>query len=644
MNHRLRIALLCLATALPAAANALTFSAEDYRVGRSTSGARTTSELDLRAEGRTWVRLAVAREGDWLQLHLPALAPGRYRVAIVAMDHRAAPACVVAIGEADGSNLQRIGELPAGSATESVHWTNHRFRRIDVGEVSLALPGFRTLRFTATTAPGGDDAAIGIDALYLTPIADPELVPPAGLRADVGGPVHAVLHWQPATAAGEASGFLIERRGRPAEDWTACGYAPAGARQFVAAGLYPKTHYSFRVRPWSPRGLGAASAEASVTTAAVDATWRGALIRREATPQHRRSGEGSIVALRDGRLLMFYNAQDRIDDFAEFAIFRMESADGGVTWSPSTPHLANPGGPNGYLMPSLLRLRDGSIGFSYARRDNRTLQAQRVYRVSHDDGATWSEETVITRDLPLDHAGYRFTGATGPHDRLIQAENGNLLLPFHLTTGRGTHDRDPASDRSGPLLVSATVVYRSADLGRTWARVFGPALVKSTLQAAPYPYHWIDQLTSEPGLVETGPGRFLLQVRNPSGFFYQARSIDSGWTWTPLHQSPINAPLSPARLFAVAPGVIGMAFNPWVDPRETNLGRRFALGTLLSRDEGASWEHFRLLDLSDPDERAGNFCYPYFHRDQHALHAFYFGGRGLDMTYRRLPPDWFVAP
>lgn len=638
------IAALSVATSLAAGqmpAESRTIIAGDYHVGRTTSGLRTTTEIDQRAEGREWVKLASVKDGDWLQLHLPGLRPGRYAVAVRFIDHASAPACDVAFGEADGSELISIGTLPAGSKVEHAHWTTYGFRQVDVGEVTFPLPGFKTIRFTAHAVDGAA-GQIGIDSIILTEIIDPALNAPADLQINAQGPVNFNVSWK-AEKHGE-TGFFIERRGRPFSEWTLCGYVPGGTDRFVATGMCPNTPYEIRIRGWSARGLGPVSAMIESRTLPVGTVWQGKLIQSGDANTRGRAGEGSVVKLRDGCLLMYYNEQARVDDFAPFAIFRTESSDDGETWSKGEPLLTDATGRTGYMMPSLLRLRDGRLGFTYARRENDTLAAHRVFRISTDEGKTWSEETVITADLPLTRFGYTFTGATGPHDRLIQAANGDLFVPFHLTTGHGTHDVDPFNDRSGDLLICATVVYRSSDLGRTWQRVFGPEILKGTLQTAPYAYYWTDQLLAEPSLVETQPGHLLLHMRNPSGFFYQARSSDHGTTWTPVHQSPVNASLSPAKLLNVAPGVIAMAFDPWVEPHEGNLGRRFALGTMVSRDEGRTWENFKLLELSDPTVRPGNFCYPYFFDDGSHLHAFYFGGRGLDMTYRRLPSGWFLTP
>jgi hypothetical protein len=234
-----------------------------------------------------------------------------------------------------------------------------------------------------------------------------------------------------------------------------------------------------------------------------------------------------------------------------------------------------------------------------------------------------------------------FTGATGPHDRLIQTENGDLLLPFHLTTGHGDTDTDPYHDRVPPLLVAATVVYRSSDSGATWRRIFGPVFLKGTSQRTPYRYHWFDQVLSEPTLVEHAPGHLLLMMRNPSGFIQQARSTDYGETWTPVHASNVRAPLAPPKLLSVGPGRIALVFNPWVDFHAGNLGARFALGSLVSDDGGRTWHGFEALDFADPAAGDWQFSYPFFFRTPDAWHAFYFGPRGFDLMHRPLPADWF---
>lgn len=609
------------------------FEVEAFDVGRLTSGPPTTTEIDPRASAREWVRFVAARPGDWVQFTLPGLYAGRFALKLRhALPADAAP-CVVEIGEADGSDRRTVGHLGPSPEPARLHPSGHVFRLSQLEQVALERPGFKTLRFTARSA-----GVIGIDMVAVSPQSDQRLAPPDNLRIITSGPVHMELAWTGTDESG--AGVLIERRGPPSQGWRLVGHAPAKATRFVSAGLRPNTQYEHRVLRYSDRGLGRASDAVTARTPEGWANARGRTIQTSGA----RAGEGSVVKLRDGRLLMYYNVQPKVGDFTAFDLFQTESSDGGLTWTEGRPFLRDPGGTTGFMMPSLLRLDNAAIALVYAQRSQADLSAHRFCRISTDDAQSWSEPVKITTDLPLIADGRTFTGATGPHDRLVQLANGDLLIPFHLTTGFADKDNDPCNDRAGHLLVCATVVYRSPDRGRTWQRVFGPVTLKGTAQAIPYPHHWHDQVLMEPALVEHAPGQLLLHMRNQSGFFYQARSTDGGLAWSPVEQSPIAAPISPAKLLAIEPGVIAVVFNPWVDPSESNLGRRFALGSMISRDGGLTWENFKILDMIDPARGPSLLCYPYFFRDGATLHAFYFGPRGMTMAHQRLPGTWLTDP
>jgi len=603
-------------------------------VGRTSSGAVAVTDLDGRASGTQWVRFESSAGGEWMQFTLPNVPPGRYQLALGYQGSTGAGSWRIEWREADGARpvtLHPNFDFTARTAVGAHGHRQYAFRTAEVGFVSNALPGYRTIRFTrldATATP----AQIGFASLTLLPAPGLELAVPT-LKLGETGSTHQELRW-PAGAAHES--MLIERAKAGDTEWLSVGYAPASAGRFDSAGLLPQSIYRHRIRFFNTAALGPASAVVEARTAALEASPLGSVI--DATGA--RLGEGSVARLKDGRMLMLLNYQDRIDDFGTFSIQRKESRDNGASWSPIEPMLHDDSGNTGYLMPSILRLQSGGLGFSYAVRNNQDLRSNRVYQFSVDEGATWSDRVVITHDLPLTHEGIVFTGATGPHDRLIQAANGDLFLPVHYTTGRGDEDRDPHHNNTPPLLISTTVVYRSIDGGAKWQRVFGPVLLKGTSQRSPYAYHWFDQVLSEPSLVEYAPGQLLLMMRNQSGYIQQSRSLDGGTTWSPVHAAPVRAGLAPPKLLPVGPGRIALIFNPHVNLHQGNLGDRFVLGSLVSDDGGLSWHAYRTLDVNPP-EQGRWLCYPFFIRNTDSWLAFYFGPDTFDLCFRKLPADWF---
>jgi len=520
---------------------AVSWELESSTVGRTTNGPASQTSRDSRASAGQWVKFEGHAVDDWIQFTLPNVPPGRHRMVLGYQGSTTAGAWKIEWREADASGPIVVNSgvgfhLP--TPAEAHGHRQYQFRSAETGITSSALPGYRTVRFTRTSATESR-SPIGFDRLTLIPAPNRALPEPT-LRVETVGSTHQVLRW---AAGAEAVGSILVERADPGSDeWISIGYAPSSAGRFDSAGLRPQTSYRHRIRYFSDDALGPASLETEAATTALEASPLGSVLDSSGA----RLGEGSIVRLKNGRLLMLLNYQDRVDDFSTFSIQRKESVDNGNTWSPITPMFVDPSGATGYLMPSILRHSNGTIGLTYSVRNNRDLQANRVFRVSSDEGVTWSDPVVITHDLPVRHEGLIFTGATGPHDRLIQTENGDLFLPVHFTTGKGDEDRDPHHDNTPPLLISATVVYRSMDSGQTWRRVFGPVLLKGTSQRTPYAYHWNDQVLSEPSLVEYAPGRLLLMMRNQSGFIQQARSLDNGETWSPVTPLPF-APAWPHR-------------------------------------------------------------------------------------------------
>ena len=618
------------------------YEAEAADVGRTTSGLATRTESDARASEAAWVRFSGEAPGDWVQFTLPAVQPGRYALVLTHRSDESMGRWRVEFGEADGSHRQMIhagydmNEFPEGSAPGVLRLEHHRpgFRSATVGHVELAAPGYKTLRLTLLERDEGA-RQLGLDAVALVPDFTDSLLAPDSLGVTSSGPFHVDLEWTDSNHG--TAGHLIERRGPPDEEWTVVGHTPAGITRFVSTGLQPSTRYEHRVRAFTSKGLGEPSAANAHSSAQAPDQPLGTAVRQSKG----RIGEGTVLGLNDGRLLMYLNAQDAVNDFSVFKIVQQTSQDGGQTWSEVSPVFEDPTGKTAYLMPSLLRLADGGLGLSYCVRTQSNLSAQRVFQRSQDEGATWSDPVVITGDLPLVHDGRTFTGATGPHDRLVQLTNGDLLLPVHLTTGRGDRDDDPFHDRIPSLLVSATVVYRSADQGQSWQRIFGPVSLKGTSQRTPYRYHWFDQVLSEPSLVESSPGHLLLFMRNQSGFFQQATSADFGSTWSPIHQSSVRAPLSPPKLLKLDTHTIALLFNPWVDRSQGNLGARFALGAMISDNDGKTWRNFQVIDGGDPAARSWLFCYPFLHRDDRGWQVYYFGPSGFSLMRRNLPMDWF---
>src|SRR5262249_41353947 len=139
--------------------------------------------------------------------------------------------------------------------------------------------------------------------------------------------------------------------------------------------------------------------------------------------------EGSIVVLRDGRLLYATTEfSGTTSDFAAARIVAVESADGGRTWSAPRALQENVGGLD-VMSVTLRRLSgparfDGPIGLFYLIK-NSTNDLQVYWRVSDDEGATFGNPRRITAE-----PGYHVLN----NDRITVLSRGRLIVPIASTT------------------------------------------------------------------------------------------------------------------------------------------------------------------------------------------------------------------
>ncbi len=88
------------------------------------------------------------------------------------------------------------------------------------------------------------------------------------------------------------------------------------------------------------------------------------------TAEHPRNGEGDIIQLKDGRLLLAWTRFLKGgSDFSPAEIAAMTSSDGGKTWSEPYVLQPNIGGTN-VMEVSFLRLQNGEILLGYCVKDS----------------------------------------------------------------------------------------------------------------------------------------------------------------------------------------------------------------------------------------------------------------------------------
>jgi hypothetical protein len=293
------------------------------------------------------------------------------------------------------------------------------------------------------------------------------------------------------------------------------------------------------------------------------------------TDSNPRSGEGDIVELSDGRLLLAYTEfYGGSADHSAARISGRISGDGGLTWDPPFVLQPNVGAMN-VMSVSLERLSSGALGFLYLVK-NGPGDCRAHFRASDDEGATWSEAVPATPEL-----AYHVVN----NDRLVQLSGGRLIVPT-CTYPAGIDDR---------RLNWATVFY-SDDMGHTWQRSPSHLAVDGS-----------ESGMQEPGVVELKDGSLLMFIRCDLGYIYQARSTDQGLTLTEPEPTPLRAPVSPCTLKRIpSTGELLVVWNNRADhPASEPFSRRTPLTSAVSRDEGLTWDHVQDIE----DDRSRTYCY-----------------------------------
>ena len=335
-----------------------------------------------------------------------------------------------------------------------------------------------------------------------------------------------------------------------------------------------------------------------------------------ATEAHPRNTEASMVALRDGTLILAYTRFDRAsrDDSAASIVLK-RSLDQGATWGEDELLQKNTGAMN-VMSASLLRMADGRIALFYLQKDAHS-QCAGYFRTSSDEARSWSDAVLST---PVE--GY----TVGMNDVLVQLDSGRLLIPVQNAIECWT-DREHYT----------SFACVSDDGGSTW---------RASANRVDVPKRG----AMEPGIVTRRDGSLLMHMRTQLGGVYYAESLDDGETWSEPWHSGVVAPESPAKIKPLGSGgELLMVWNHVYEPGANHCGPRRPLSAALSSDEGKSWHHEILLE----DDESHTDAYPSIYAHEDYVHLPYFTesasagfqtGLGLreamiSLVYRRLPLD-----
>ena len=309
---------------------------------------------------------------------------------------------------------------------------------------------------------------------------------------------------------------------------------------------------------------------------------------------------GSIVALKDGSLLwalpVLRDAPPSGVVSGQVLSFGIEgriSTDGGRTWrKPFSIQPAIPG-VNEVICPTLRRLSNGELLFTYTLIIHGELTYTHTYAChSSDEGKTWSHPLCAT---PYSGA----MGLTQP-DKTIQLSGGRLIIPV---------------EGVGPKGYMISFCYYSDDNGHAWYPSKKPADAGFC--------------TDEASVVELKDGRLLMVFRTDRGYLGKAFSKDRGEMWTDEQLTKLPSPCAPEFITRMpntgdlllfwcnnplAPDGVKGGEQPTVEVAKYKGVRlcdvRSPLSSAVSHDEGETWEHIRDIATNPAKNIYADYGYP----------------------------------
>lgn len=283
-----------------------------------------------------------------------------------------------------------------------------------------------------------------------------------------------------------------------------------------------------------------------------------------------RWSEGSTISL-DGKqhLMMLVTALGfgGHDDTAG-DILRVDSYDGGLTWTPQdkiTVFQKNIGKSN-IQSPSLLRLNERELLCFFIVTDKSRIDAGTWMKRSTDNGKTWSDP----KRLPYEGYG----GLSS--DRAYLTSKGRIILPSWVSMDG--------------LKSTFAYCHYSDDRGKTWKKTALLATPKDSTGRKTNP------AAEEPTVVELKDGRLMMFLRTYLKSLFVSYSSDNGTTWSKPVCSGIPAAGAMPTLRRMPNGDLLLIWN-WA-PEEKIIGPwpRNRISSAVSTDDGKTWSSLRHLD------------------------------------------------
>ena len=277
------------------------------------------------------------------------------------------------------------------------------------------------------------------------------------------------------------------------------------------------------------------------------------------------------IRLKDGRL--FGVAAD---------LHALYSTDEGKSWDLSGSAFdSNRHAPaDGRIKPmSMVRLASGAIAVNYWQQLSEPVgmrECETFFRKTEDEGRTWSDPVRVTWPNTPAFPTY-----------LLQTSNGRLILPNEYS-----YRQDSRHHRHNNMKL-CTVFY-SDDEGDTWAESDDSVFVGEEDRGARASF------VEAPCIAEAADGRLLMFMRTEMQRIAQSYSRDGGVHWEQGVFNELVSSRSEIWLDRIPDTADLLCVWNQVDAEETRTGfYRSRLSSAISKDSGASWQHFRTIVQTD---------------------------------------------